>query len=95
MQELDGATIFWLFTLGMVAGAILKLILGEDRGLGLIANIVGGIAGSLIVGIIAIKIQMPGSLLLGLMGTMAILFLANVFYMEDDSHPHEAEKNMI
>lgn len=95
MQELDGATIFWLFTLGMVAGAILKLILGEDRGLGLIANIVGGIAGSLIVGVIAIKIQMPGSLLLGLMGTMAILFLANVFFMEDDSHPHEAGKNMI
>lgn len=90
MTELDGATIFWLISLGMVVGALLKLFLGEDRGLGMITNIVGGILGSLIVGITTIAMNVPGSLLLGLMSTMAILFLANVFFMEDDEHPHEA-----
>ncbi len=95
MHELDGATIFWLITLGMLTGSILKLFLGEKRGLGMMTNIIGGVLGSLVVGIIAIKIQMPGSMLLGLMGTMAILFLANVFFMAEDEHPHEAEKDMI
>lgn len=90
MQELDGATIFWLISLGMVAGGGLKLFLGDERGLGMITNLVGGILGCLVVGVLAIKLQVPGSLLLGLMGTMAILFLANVFYMEDDNESHEA-----
>lgn len=94
MAELDGATIFWLISLGMVTGAGLKLFLGDERGLGMMANLVGGILGCLIVGIVSLKLHMPGSLLLGLMGTMAILFLANVFYMEDDEHPHEAEESL-
>lgn len=95
MEELNGATIFWLIALGMVAGGIMKLLLGNERGLGIITNIVGGVLGTLIVGILAIKIQVPGSLLLGLMGTMAILFLGNVFFMEDDQHPHGAEENPV
>jgi len=93
MEEINGATIFWLLSLGMVAGGLMKLFLGNDRGLGIITNIIGGMLGTLIVGILAIQVSVPGSLLLGLMGTMAILFLGNVFYMEDDAHPHEAEKH--
>jgi uncharacterized membrane protein YeaQ/YmgE (transglycosylase-associated protein family) len=95
MQELDGATIFWLISLGMVAGGGLKLFLGDERGLGIVTNIVGGIIGCLIVGVLAITLQFPGSLLLGLMGTMAILFLANVFYMEDDHEPHESKETPV
>ena len=94
MLELNGATIFWLISLGMVAGGGIKLFLGKERGLSIITNIIGGILGCLIIGILAIKIQMPGSLLLGLMGTMAILFLGNVFYMEED-HSQEVEEDMI
>lgn len=95
MHELDGEVIFWLISLGMITGAGIKLFLGNERGLGIITNIVSGVLSCLIVGILAIQIQMPGSLLLGLMGAMSILFLANAFYMQDDEHPHEAEKDMV
>ena len=95
MQELDGEVIFWLISLGMVVGGSLKVFLGDERGLGMITNLIGGVLGCLVVGTLAIKMQMPGSLLLGLMGTMAILFLANVFYMEDDEHPHELEEETL
>lgn len=91
MYEINGATIFWLLALGMVSGSAIKLFLGNERGLGMITNIVGGMLGTLVVGILAIKINVPGSLLLGLMGAMAILFLGNVFYMEDDDHAHDIE----
>jgi len=74
----------------------MKLFLGNDRGLGIMTNIVGGMLSTLIVGILSIQIEVPGSLLLGLMGAMAILFLGNVFYMEDDNeHPHETEGKTV
>ena len=95
MEELNGAIIFWLITLGMVVGGVLKLFLGKERGLGIVTNLVGGILSCVLVGILAIKMQVPGSLLLGLMGTMAILFLANVFFMEEDAHPHDVEEKPV
>lgn len=95
MQEINGATIFWLLSLGMVTGSLMKLFLGNERGMGMITNILGGMLGTLVVGILAIVIKVPGSLLLGLMGAMAILFLGNVFYMEDDDHAHDIEEKTI
>lgn len=95
MEEINGATIFWLLSLGMVAGSLIKLFLGNERGLGIIPNIVGGMLGTLIVGILSIQIQVPGSLLLGFMAALAILFLSNAFYMEDDEHPHDIEEKTI
>lgn len=95
IQEINGASIFWLLALGMVAGGMMKLFLGNERGLGMIPNLVGGMLSTLLVGVLSIKIEVPGSLLLGLMGAMAILFLGNVFYMEDDDHAHEIEQKSI
>ena len=94
IEELNGATIFWLITLGLITGAVMKTFLGEERGLGMPANLIGGVLSTLVVGILSIQVQVPGSLLLGLMGTMAILFLGNVFYMEDE-HPNDHQQRPV
>ena len=91
-MEIDGTSIFWLLALGLVVGGLMKLLLGNDRGLGIMMNIIGGVLGTLVVGMVTIALDVPGSLLLGLMGAMAILFLANIFYMEDEEHVHDVEQ---
>ena len=94
-MEIDGTSIFWLLTLGLVVGGIMKLILGNDRGMGITMNIIGGVLSTLIVGMLTIKLDVPGSLLLGLMGAMAVLFLANIFYLEDEEPVHDVEQKSI
>ncbi len=89
MYELDGTTIFWLIALGMLVGGIAKLALG-NRGVGFVANVIWGAAGSLIVGGIGVALQLPGSLLLAFLGSLSILFLTNIFYLQEDEHAHEA-----
>lgn len=83
MEILDGPTIFWLFTLGIILGAAAKLAMG-DKGLNIFTNIAFGVAGTLIVGGIGIELRIPGSLLFALMGSISILFLANVFFLQED-----------
>ncbi|MFH5832598.1 hypothetical protein ACG2F4_06970 [Halalkalibaculum sp. DA3122] len=78
MEQVSGETIFWLIALGIVVGWITHLVIGE-KGFGLGPNLASGAVGSLIVGLIALQLGMPGSLLFGFLGCMTILFLANVF----------------
>lgn len=87
MENLDGATLFWLITLGMVLGAAAKLVLG-NKGLHIMTNIAAGVFGTVIVGGIGIELQMPGSLLFGILGSLSILFLANVFFLQEE---HESQ----
>ncbi len=86
MEILDGATLFWLFTLGLLIGATAKVVMGS-KGLKLMTNILYGIAGTVIVGGAGIELQIPGSMLFGVLGGLSILFVANVFYLQDE---HEA-----
>lgn len=87
MEELNGATIFWLFTLGMLIGATAKLVMG-NKGLTLKSNLVGGILGALIVGSLGIEMQLPGSLLFAVLGALSILFLGNVFFVQPELEEH-------
>lgn len=87
MEELNGATIFWLITLGMLLGASAKLVMGS-KGLSMTSNLIGGIVGTLIVGGIGIELQMPGSLLFGILGSLSILFLGNVFFVAGEMEEH-------
>lgn len=85
--ELNGATIFWLITMGLLVGGIMKLLLG-DKGMGIPANIIGGVVISLTCGLIAALIGFPGGAAFGALGSMGSLFLANAFHMiGDDTHP--------
>lgn len=87
MEELNVATVFWLITLGMLIGASAKLVMGS-KGLSMMTNLIGGIAGTLIVGGIGIELQMPGSLLFGILGSLSILFLGNVFFVTSEMEEH-------
>lgn len=86
MHEFDGTTIFWLIALGMFVGGLSKLALG-NKGVSFLSNVIGGTAGSVIVGGIGVALQLPGALLFAFLGSLSILFLVNVFHLQKDEHP--------
>lgn len=87
MENLDGATFFWLITLGMLAGASAKVVMG-NKGLKLMTDLAFGILGTVIVGALGIQLQMPGSMLFGVLGGLSILFIANVFFLQEEHEAH-------
>lgn len=87
MENLDGVTLFWLITLGMVLGATAKVVMGK-KGLKIMTNIVAGVLGTVIIGSIGIELQIPGSMLFGVLGGLSILFIANVFFLQEEHEPH-------
>ncbi len=87
MEQLDGATIFWLIALGMVLGAIAKVAMG-NKSMDLIPNLIAGVLGSVIVGGIGVVFQIPGSMVFGLLGGLSILFIANVFNVMPEMDEH-------
>lgn len=88
MEMLNGATLFWLISFGMLAGWITNLVMGE-RGVSLMANVIGGAVGMVVVGVLVIILGVPGSLVLGLMGTLSILFVLNIFHLEPEHGPEK------
>ncbi|MDX1637663.1 MAG: hypothetical protein R3281_06825 [Balneolaceae bacterium] len=82
MEQVTGEIVFWLLALGTVVGWIAQLVMGE-KGFGMVPNLLGGAIGSLVIGLLALQLNMPGSLLFGFLGCMSILFLANVFSVGD------------
>ncbi len=86
MEQVTGEAVFWLLSLGAIVGWLAQQFMGEDEGFGMIPNLVLGAIGSTVTGMLAISIALPGSLLFGFLGCMAILFLANVFSVGDHHH---------
>jgi hypothetical protein len=84
MEVLDGAVIFWLIAIGMVAGALTSVSIWKN-GVKLVTNLVGGVSGSLVVGIISIMLEFPGSLVFGFVGSLAVLFILNVFHLQPEA----------
>ena len=89
MENLDGTTLFWLITVGMVIGSAAKVVMW-NKGLTITSNIVAGVLGTVIVGGIGIELQVPGSMMFGVLGGLAILFIANVFFLQEE---HEAPEH--
>lgn len=81
MEALDGTTIFWLFALGMLTGGAVKLVMWNTS-VSLISNLAAGVGGSIIVGGLTVALQLPGGLLFAFLGSLAILFILNVFHIE-------------
>ena len=78
MEELNGATIYWLISIGLLVGFITDLIMIK-RGIGMIGNIVGGAIGSVLIGIVSIALNLFAPLVYAAIGAIAFLFLINVF----------------
>lgn len=81
MEALDGTTIFWLLTLGMLTGAVVKVVMWNTR-IDLVPNLAAGIAGSIIVGGLTVALNLPGGMLFAFLGSLTILFILNVFHMK-------------
>jgi hypothetical protein len=89
MEILDGTTLFWLIALGMITGATAKVVMW-NKGLTMTTNILTGVLSTVIVGGIGIELQIPGSMMFGLLGALSILFIGNVFYLQEE---HGAEEH--
>lgn len=83
MEVLNGTIIFWFIAIGMVVGALIKLALWNN-GVRVITNLIAGILGAIVVGSISVILEFPGSLILSVMGSIAVLFILNVFHLQPD-----------
>ena len=81
MEIIDGATIFWLIALGMFMGGAAKVVMWNTN-VGLMSNVLAGAAGAVIMGGLIAMLNMEGFLLFAFLGSLAILFIINVFNME-------------
>lgn len=78
MEELNGVTLYWLISIGLLVGFITDLAMIK-RGIGMIGNVVWGAIGSVIIGVVAIALNLYAPLLYATIGAIAFLFLFNVF----------------
>jgi len=83
MEVLDGTAIFFLIAIGLIAGTIVQLFIW-NKGVSFITNLVTGVLGSVVVGSISMFLNFPAGLLFGFLGSLAILFITNVFHLQPD-----------
>ncbi|MFU8812096.1 MAG: hypothetical protein ACNA78_03955 [Balneolaceae bacterium] len=88
MEELNGITIYWLISIGLLVGLIVDFFIGK-RGVSLGANLFGGAAGSVIIGVVMILLGVFAPLVYAALGSIAFLFLCNVFSF-DHKHGEDA-----
>lgn len=91
MEELSGVTIYWLISIGLLVGFVIDLIMMK-RGISLIGNVIWGAVGSVIIGVIMIVLNVFGALIYAAVGSIAFLFLINVFSF-DQEHKDSARAN--
>lgn len=82
MEELNGVTIYWLISIGLLVGLFVELFLMK-RSIGLIRNAIWGAVGSVIIGVAMILLNMFSPLIYAALGSIAFLFLINVFSFEE------------
>ena len=78
MLELNAVTIYWLISIGLLVCFVIDLVMIK-RGIGMIGNVVWGAVGSLIIGAAVIWLDLYAPLLYAAIGSIAFLFLVNVF----------------
>jgi hypothetical protein len=91
MEELSGVTIYWLISIGLLVGFVIDLIMMK-RGISLTWNVFWGAVGSVIIGVIMIVLNVFGPLIYAAVGSIAFLFLINVFSF-DQEHKDSARAN--
>lgn len=91
MEELSGVTIYWLISIGLLVGFVIDLVMMK-RGISLIGNVLWGAIGSVIIGVIMIVLNVFGALIYAAVGSIAFLFLMNVFSF-DQEHKDSARAN--
>jgi len=80
METISATTIFWLLVLGATTGWIVAYWVGHE-GITMVSNIIWGTFGAVVIGMLGVYLQLTGVLLFAMMGTLATLFIANVFHL--------------
>lgn len=82
MRRKDDAQFIWWLIIGLIAGALARLIMPGRDAMGLVATILLGIAGSIIGGLVSWTIWgadttgfRPGGLLLSILGAILLLWI--------------------
>lgn len=83
MEELNGVTIYWLISIGLLVGFVIDLLMMK-RGIGLIGNVSWGAIGAVIIGVSMITLNVFAPLIYAAVGSIAFLFLINVFSFEQE-----------
>lgn len=78
MEELNGVTIYWLISIGLFVGFVIDLVMIK-RGIGMVGNVIWGAVGSVIIGAAVMWLDLYAPLLYAAIGSIAFLFLVNVF----------------
>jgi len=78
MEELNSVTIYWLVSIGLMIGYVVWLFMGK-RCMNMTGNLIGGVLGSVSIGICAILLNLVAPLVYAAIGSVAFLFLANIF----------------
>lgn len=87
MEALSGTLVFWFISVGLVVGALTKVLVW-NRGVKLVTNLVAGVLGAVVVGAISVFLEFPGSLIFALVGSISILFILNVFHAQESEPAH-------
>lgn len=89
MENLTPVNLYFLFSIGLLVGYVVDLIMGK-RAMGTIGNLISGVAGSLTIGAITFLFDVVGPLVYAAIGSMLLLFLINIFSIhsdEEEAHP--------
>lgn len=78
MEELNTVVVYWLISIGLLVGFLVDLAMIK-RGIGMVGNVVWGAVGSVIIGVISIWFGLFAPLMYAAIGSIAFLFLFNVF----------------
>lgn len=84
MEELSAVTIYWLVSIGLLVGFVIDLIMMK-RGISLVWNVLWGAIGSVIIGVVMIVLNVFGPLIYAAVGSIAFLFLINVFSFDQEN----------
>lgn len=80
METFSATTIFWFIVLGATTGWAIGYLVGHE-GVTLVSNLIWGMFGAVSVGIFGLYLELGGVLVFSFLGTLAMLFLANVFHL--------------
>jgi uncharacterized protein YacL len=89
MIEISATAIYWFITLGLIIGLTVGVIMGKE-GTTVTVNLIWGVIGAIMTGIIGIVLNFGDGLLFSMAGTLAILFLVNAFHQhhKEDVYGH-------
>ncbi|HKK46633.1 MAG TPA: hypothetical protein VJ964_14000 [Balneolaceae bacterium] len=94
METLSATTIFWLIALGSITGWLTGYLMGKE-GMSKYSNALWGVFGSLSVGLVALLVGVSSALLYAFIGTLATLFIANVFHSHHQEDIYGGEDHGI